>query len=203
MKPLPKLKWLLYMGGIYGVAAVVWSMAGFLTPVPPTPLHEYSLPSFFTEIGGHMLFGLVAALPSLDPALITLVVGESVLIDADHLFFLTGFPVEPRLAHSFTFAFFIAFALAYAGRRGARLDRGIFFATLGAVAGHFSYDIFAGYGLFPVFAPFSNSLISLPFSAWLPLEGAALALCLLTWFPRHKPGQAIAPGAPLSRTPAA
>lgn len=199
MKPLPDLKWLVFMGAIYGLTSVAWSLVGFLSPVTPTGLHEYSLTSFLIEIGGHMLFGFVAALPTLDPALIALVVGESVLIDTDHLLSILSLPVEPRLAHSFTFALFIAFALAYAGRRGAGLDRGIFWATLGAIAGHFSYDIFAGYGLFPIFAPFWNAYVAFPFYLWAPLEVLALFLCLLTWFPKRGAPR----GAGLSRTRAA
>lgn len=185
MKPLPSLRWLVLLGSIYGLTAVVWSLAGFFSPVTPLGLHEYSLSAFVIEVGGHMVWGFVAALATLDPALILLVVGESVLIDSDHILSIAGLPVEPRLAHSFTFALFVAFALAYVGRRGATLDRGIFWATLGAIAGHFSYDIFAGYGLFPMFAPFYNSFIPLPFYAWPLLEGLALVLCLLTWFPRR------------------
>lgn len=203
MKPLPSLKWLVRLGTIYGLTAVAWSLAGFFSPVSPLGLHEYSVSSFAVEIGGHMLWGLIAALPTLDPALILLVVGESVLIDADHILSVAGLPVEPRLAHSFTFALFIAFTLAYVGKRGATFDRGIFWSTLGAIAGHFSYDIFAGYGLFPIFAPFYNTYIALPFYAWPLLEGLALVLCLLTWFPKRGRQAPAPPAGQLSRSRAA
>jgi hypothetical protein len=173
------------MGSVYGVISIVWSLAGFLEPVPPVHFHEYSLASFTTEVGGHLLWGFVAALPSLDPTLILLVMGESILIDLDHVLPVLNLPVEPRLAHSISFALLAALLLAYLGRRGAKLDRGILFATLGSVAGHFSYDIYAGYALFPVLAPLTTAYFSFPFYAWYPFEASALVLCLLSWFPRN------------------
>ena len=187
MKSPPSLKWLVVMGVLYGGAATLWSLSGFLSPVQPAHFHEYSLAAFAREVGGHLLFGFVAALPTMDPPLILLVMGESVLIDSDHLLSALNLPVEPRLAHSIAFALIAATLLAYVGKRGAGVDRGIFMSTLGSVAAHFSYDIFAGYELFPVLAPFSAAYFSFPYYAWVLFEALGGAVCLLSWFPRRPP----------------
>ncbi len=186
MKPLPSAKWLVTLGVAYGASSLAWSLFGLLTPVAPAHFQEYSLASFLTEVGGHLVWGFVAALPTLDPALVLLIMGESVLIDVDHVFSALDLPLEPRVAHSIFFAVLIALALAYVGRRSKRLDRGVFFATLGAVAGHFSYDIFAGYALFPVVSPLSNAYVSFPDYFWVVFELLAIGLCILTWFPKRK-----------------
>jgi len=64
--------------------------------------------------GGHVLFGAVAALPSLDSGLVMLASGESLLIDSVHLLAALGYPVEGRLAHS---TFFALAAAAFADLR--------------------------------------------------------------------------------------
>jgi LexA-binding, inner membrane-associated putative hydrolase len=190
LKPLPSLRWLVTLGGTYGIAALAWSLFGLLTPAAPAHFHEYSLSAFLVEVGGHMAWGLAAGLFTMDPALILLVTGESVLIDVDHIFSALNLPVEPRLSHSIFFAVFVALLLAYVGRRSTGLSRGIFWATLGAVAGHFSYDVFAGYAFFPVLSPLSNAYIEFPFYSWVAFEALAMALCLLSWFPLRSIGRA-------------
>ncbi|MDG6902648.1 MAG: hypothetical protein JRM80_11920 [Nitrososphaerota archaeon] len=184
MKPLPSFRWLATLGVAFGGAALAWSLFGLLTPVAPTHFHEYSLGAFLTEVGGHLAWGIAAGVFTLDPALALLVAGESVLIDSDHLLSALNLPLEPRVAHSVFFAVSAALFLAYVGRRAGRVDRGIFFATLGAVAGHLSYDVFAGYALFPVLSPLSNAYFSFPYSSWVLLEAMAAALCALSWLPR-------------------
>jgi hypothetical protein len=201
LKRLPDLKWFLSLWLIYAATSVAWSMWGAFGPSAVTPSHEYSLASFAVEVGGHVLWGFVASLPSLDPALILLTTGESILIDADHILPILGLPAEPRIAHSFTFVILVGLALAYVGRHGPRPSRGILFATFAAYSSHLSYDIFAGFEFFPFLAPFSLAYIGLPFSWWPGLEALAAAFALVTWFPRKGRGEAQTAGrAQVTRT---
>ncbi|MDE1858198.1 MAG: hypothetical protein KGI26_03915 [Thaumarchaeota archaeon] len=168
--------WAVGLASIYAVLSFLWSALGFLSPVPPIHLHEYAFPALVTEVGGHVLFGLLAALPTMDMGLVLLAGGESVLIDSDHLLAALGYPVEGRLAHSAFFALFAALALAYLARRSGRRGRGVFFVTLSSVAAHLSYDVFAGNGFFYIAAPLSFASYEFPLWTWLPLLLIGVAL---------------------------
>jgi len=109
--------WASGLAFVYAALAFVWSAFGFLTPTTPVHFHEYAFPAVVTEVGGHVLFGAVAALPSLDIGLVMLASGESLLIDWDHLLAALGYSVEGRLAHSIFFALAAAALLAYLSMR--------------------------------------------------------------------------------------
>ena len=176
---LPSSETFLWVSGlafVYASLSFLWSALGFLSPVPPIHLHEYAFPALVTEVGGHVLFGLLAALPTMDIGLVLLAGGESVLIDSDHLLAALGYPVEGRLAHSAFFAIFAALVLAYLARRSGRGGRGVFFVTLSSVAAHLSYDVFAGNGFFYIAAPLSFASYEFPLWTWLPLLLIGVAL---------------------------
>lgn len=160
---------------------------GFVSPTPPVHLHEYSLPALTQEVVGHVLFGVTAAFVTLNARLILLAGAESILIDADHVLPALNFSVEGRLAHSLSFAIVVALVLAYLAKRGGRMNRAVFLVTVAAVATHLSYDVFAGNGLFPLFAPFTMTSYSPPPWAWLPLESAAVLLCAMVRLLRSAP----------------
>jgi hypothetical protein len=168
--------WAVSLAAIYSASSFLWSAIGFLHPVPPAHLHEYALPALATEVGGHVLFGVAAALPSLDYGLVLLAGGESVLIDSDHLLAALGYPVEGRLAHSVFFALAAACVIGYASSKGGGPGRGAFFVTLSSVAAHLSFDVFAGNGLFDVLSPVSFAAFDFPYWTWPLLMAAALSM---------------------------
>ena len=161
---------------VYAALALAWSLFGFLSPVAPPPhYHEYSLGQLVQEVGGHILFGAVAALPTLDPALIMLCGAESILIDADHLLPAFNVPVEPRIAHSISFALVVGLLTARAAREGGK-GRGVLGVAWAALAAHMSFDVFAGDGFFPLLAPFTLADFPFPFYSWPLLEAMAIGL---------------------------
>lgn len=168
--------WAAGLAAVYAAMSFLWSVLGFASPVPPVHLHEYAFPALVTEVGGHILFGVVAAAPTMDAGLVLLAAGESVLIDSDHLLAALGYPVEGRLAHSVFFALFAAGVLAYLAMKSGRRPRGVFLVTLSSVAAHFSYDVFAGNGVFYLFSPASFAAYDFPYWTWLPLVAVAVLL---------------------------
>lgn len=161
--------WAVSLSSTYAVTSFLWSTLGFASPVPPVHFHEYAFPALAREVGGHILFGTIAALPTMDYGLILLAGGESILIDSDHLLAALGYPVEGRLAHSLFFALAAAGILAYLSMKSGGSPRGVFFVTLSSVAAHLGYDVFAGGGLFYILSPLSFTSYDFPFWTWIPL----------------------------------
>lgn len=174
--PREKLLWVVALASAYAALSFLWSAMGFASPVTPAPLGEYSSAQIVREIGGHLLFGVLAALPTMDAWLVLLSAGESILIDVDHILGALGFHVAGRLAHSVFFALAAAALLACLSARIGRQGRGVFFVTLAAVASHLSYDAFAGNGLFYVLSPLSFAAYLFPYWTWPVLLAAALGL---------------------------
>jgi hypothetical protein len=168
--------WAASLLAVFSATSFVWSLMGFASPIIPVHFHEYAFPALVTEVGGHVLFGIIAAAPTLDKGLILLAGGESVLIDSDHLLASFGYPVEGRLAHSVFFALLAAAMLGYTAMKRGRSGRGVFFVTLSSVAAHLSYDVFAGNGFFSILAPFSFPSYEFPGWTWPILIAVAVFL---------------------------
>jgi len=158
---------------IYLLAALLWSLFGLLSPTTPLHYKEYSLPVLAIEVGGHISFGFLAGVFTFDPALALVCMGESLLIDADHLPSALNFPVLPRLAHSVFFGLFTGVIISYALRREGRPDFRFLAVAIGGVFSHLSYDVLAGSGQFPILSPFYLGSFSFPYLSWILLEVAA------------------------------
>ncbi|MDG6969679.1 MAG: hypothetical protein JRN54_01025 [Nitrososphaerota archaeon] len=122
--PREKFLWVVALASAYAALSFLWSAMGFASPVTPAPLGEYSSAQIVREIGGHLLFGVLAALPTMDAWLVLLSAGESILIDVDHILGALGFHVAGRLAHSVFFALAAAALLACLSARIGRQGRG-------------------------------------------------------------------------------
>jgi membrane-bound metal-dependent hydrolase YbcI (DUF457 family) len=171
------LLWAAGLAFVFASASFLWSLLGFASPVPPVHFHEYAFPALVTEVGGHVLFGVIAAALALDVGLALLAGGESVLIDSDHLLAALGYPVAGRFAHSIFFALAAALLLGYLARRNGGPGRGVFVVTLSSVLAHMGYDSFAGNGFFYFFSPFSFSSYEFPYWTWPFLFVASALLC--------------------------
>jgi hypothetical protein len=171
------LRWALALSLSYGVISFAWSTLGFLTPVTPVHLHEYPLRSLLVEVGGHVLFGLVAALPTMDISLILLCGGEAILIDADHVMGALSLPVQTRLSHSIGFILLGPLVMGRIATKNRGFSRPVTVVTFASVLAHLSYDVFAGNGSVPIFDPASIGFFTLPYWSWLPLEVGAFAVC--------------------------
>jgi len=173
---------------IYLLAALLWSLFGLISPTTPLHYKEYSLPLLAIEISGHLSFGLLAGAFTFDPVLALVCMGESLLIDVDHLPSALNLPVLPRLAHSVFFALFTGVIVSYALRREKRLDFRFLLVTIGGVFSHLSYDVLAGSGQFPILSPFYLGSYSFPYLSCILLEvGACLANIGVAMRLRQKP----------------
>lgn len=165
---------------LFALISFVWSLSGFLSPTTSS-FGEYTSSEIFQEVGGHVLFGLLVGALTFNLSLALVCGASSILIDLDHTLSALGFQVLSRSAHSAIFAIVAGLVIACMTRPSK--NRPILFVTIvGGVLSHLSYDIFAGYGAFPILAPFSYSLYSFPAWTWLGLELSAMALVLATTF---------------------
>jgi hypothetical protein len=140
------------------------------------------------ELGGHFIFGAIAALAFWDLTLIAFTGALAVIIDVDHFPSMWFQSPLDRPAHSILFIFLSALLLAYVAKRlGARngLLVKIAFAAPISILAHIAYDVFAAnvlswYGAnFPLFIPLSYGMIDLPYYVWIVLEAAAFVGALL------------------------
>jgi hypothetical protein len=158
----------------FAAIAFLWSLFGLLAPLNVTPPQFLYSSVLLVEITGHILFGLVAALPSFDPEIILLSGAEAILIDIDHLLSAAGLPLIGRLAHSLLFIILSGTILALLSKRTGRSDL-VSASVVSAVLAHFSYDALAGDGAFPLLAPLSFHFYIFPWISWIPFEVLAVA----------------------------
>ena len=187
---ISKLKLVFVLTVAYAVFAFAYSFVGFASPlgkVVEPPVSE-SLSGPVVELGGHFIFGAIAALAFWDPTLIAFTGGLAVIIDVDHFLSMWFQSPMDRPAHSILFICLSAVALAYVAKRlGARngILVKIAFAAPISVLAHIAYDVFAANMLswdgsnVPLFIPVSYRVIDLPNYAWIVLEAAAFVGALL------------------------
>lgn len=131
------------------------------------------------EIGGHFIWGAVAAAVTLRVRYILLGGLLAVLIDSDHLVGLLHIEGIPRMSHSITFAIIATVVLMLVfSRRDYRL--GTIVGT--SILTHISYDIFDGPYGFPILTPFVNTIIQLPRIDWMLFEIAAIVIIGISSF---------------------
>lgn len=162
----------------YTVLSLAYSSVGFLYYQPGSHYHEYRFGLLAIEIGGHYLFGFLAALPLLDLDLALLTGSLAILIDVDHIFSALGFNVSGRPDHSILFlivstAFIIYLAVRM--RVSQKLLTKLAFVGAIALLAHLAYDVFAQSGsTFQLFIPFSYEEIAVPDYSWILFEVAAI-----------------------------
>jgi hypothetical protein len=164
----------------YTALSLGYSLIGFLYYQPGSHYHEYSLGKLAIEIGGHYLFGFLAALPLLDLDIALLTGALAILIDADHVLSALGFNVSGRPDHSILYLFVSTAFILYLGVRlgvsGKLLTKLTFIGPITLLA-HLSYDVFAQAGTtFQLFIPVSYREIAFPDYSWIILEFAAILL---------------------------
>ncbi len=165
----------------FGTIAFLWSLFGFFAPIAPAAYAapEYLYSSFLPiEIAGHISFGIVAALPSLNLEIVLFCGASAILIDADHILAATGLPVLGRLAHSIPFIIISAVVLALVSRRSRNPDM-VYAATIAAILSHFSFDALAGDGAFPLLSPINFQVFVFQEISWLPFELMAMAIIVI------------------------
>ncbi len=172
---------------VYIALAFGYSALGFLHGLPHGNGSEYTISFLIPEIGGHILFAIVAVLPFMDLQLLLLSSVVAVFIDSDHLLgIFTTLPYIGRPDHSILFMIVAASIMVYLSRRlnlSTASQIKVAIVVLAAILSHLSYDILAAYVIFgggsfsfPLFYPFSPALIPFPLYAFILFEVAAVAL---------------------------
>ncbi|MDE1725735.1 MAG: hypothetical protein KGH89_00530 [Thaumarchaeota archaeon] len=168
-----EISFVIKTGLLFCVLSAGFSFVGMLLPergLLPNPSGGLNL----HEIGGHMLWGLVAGAVFLSARYIIITGIFAVLIDSDHLIALLHVDALSRMSHSFAFsAIAIVVLMISFGRRDYKLGA----AAFAGVLSHLSFDTFAGNdGKFPLFVPFYNHQIIFPNIDWIYFEIAAIAI---------------------------
>lgn len=159
---------------LYCALAATFSLLGIFLAEKGVPHQNPIVALSVKEIGGHLLWGLVAGAATLSLRYTLLGGSFAVLIDSDHLIGFAPIDSLSRMGHSIAFgAITIVVILALFGKRNYLLAATAF----AAVFAHMSYDTFAGKdGQFPLLTPFYNQVINFPNSDWIFFEIVAVAL---------------------------
>ena len=171
------------MGIFYACLSFAYSFIGFIHYEPGSHYHEYSASKLLIEIGGHLLFGFVAAIPFLDWRLMLMTSGFAILIDVDHLLSALDFSVSGRPDHSILYAVVSTMFIIYLSSRldiSKKVKVKLGFVGAVTLLSHLAYDVFASPGTsFQLFIPFSFQNISFGFNSWMYFEisGVIIALC--------------------------
>ncbi|NHI04039.1 hypothetical protein DYY67_1414 [Candidatus Nitrosotalea sp. TS] len=169
---------------VFCALSAAFSLVGMLLP-EKGPLSNPSGGLNIHEIGGHILWGLVAGAAFLSARYAIITGLFAVLIDSDHLIALLHVDALTRMSHSFAFgAIAVVVLMTVFGRKDYRLGA----AAFAGVLSHLSFDTFAGSdGRFPMFTPFYNHQIIFQNIDWIYFEVTAVVIIgIVTLLVRRK-----------------
>ena len=156
----------------YGLLALLFSAIGIVLDIFSDDVkkdHKTGLQilksASLEHVLGHIVFGMIVALPTLAYRYIVASGGFAILLDADHLIQFFGIENVARMGHSFAFACLIIFVMMLLfGKK----DYFLGIVSFAAVISHISFDILIGNGSsFPLFAPFTTSFLTFQQNDWL------------------------------------
>ncbi|MDE1764325.1 MAG: hypothetical protein KGH88_08800 [Thaumarchaeota archaeon] len=158
---------------VFCALSAAFSLVGMLLP-EKGPLSNPNGGLNIHEIGGHILWGLVAGAAFLSARYAIITGLFAVLIDSDHLIALLHVDALTRMSHSFAFgAIAVVVLMTVFGRNDYRLGA----AAFAGVLSHLSFDTFAGNdGRFPLFTPFYNHQIIFQNIDWIYFEVTAVVI---------------------------
>jgi len=126
------------------------------------------------EVGGHVMWGLVAGAACLSLRYFILTGLFAILIDSDHLIGLLHVDALSRMSHSIAFGMVsVVVLMILFGKKDYRLGA----AAIAGLLSHLSFDTFSeNDSEFPIFAPFYNHQIIFTNMDWIYFEIAAIAV---------------------------
>jgi uncharacterized membrane protein len=171
------------IAAFYTGLSLAYSFIGFLYYQPGSHYHEYEFAKLAIEIGGHYLFGFIAALPLMDLDIALLTGALAILIDIDHILSALGYSVSGRPDHSILYLIVSTSFILYLGTRlrlsNQLLAKLLFVGPITLLA-HLSYDVFAAGGTtFQILIPFSYQEFFFADWTWIVFESAAIILALV------------------------
>ena len=158
---------------VFCALSAAFSFVGMILP-EKGPLPNPSGGLNIHEIGGHLIWGLVAGAAFLSARYAIITGLFAVLIDSDHLIALLHVDALSRMSHSIAFGILaVVILMALFGRKDYKLGA----AAFAGVLSHLSFDTFAGSdGRFPLFVPFYNHQIIFQNIDWIYFEIAAIVI---------------------------
>jgi hypothetical protein len=102
---------------VFGVMGALYSFFGLFQQTNQFVILEPFRLITVQELGGHLLFGALVAIPSRNIKIILLTALMAVTIDSDHLLNIVGFHVQGRLDHSIPFAILSSILMGLVGSR--------------------------------------------------------------------------------------
>ena len=128
------------------------------------------------HVFGHIVFGMVVALPTLAYRYIVASGGFAILLDADHLIQFFGVENIARMGHSFIFAILVIIIMMFLfGKK----DYFLGVISFAAILSHISFDILLGGGSsFPLFTPISNSFLTFQANDWAIVLASGILIVL-------------------------
>jgi len=158
---------------VFCALSAAFSFVGMILP-EKGPLPNPSGGLNIHEIGGHLIWGLVAGAAFLSARYAIITGLFAVLIDSDHLIALLHVDALSRMSHSIAFGILaVVILMALFGRKDYKLGA----AAFAGVLSHLAFDTFAGSdGRFPLFVPFYNHQIIFQNIDWIYFEIAAIVL---------------------------
>jgi len=167
----------------YTGLSLAYSFIGFLYYQPGSHYFEYQGARLLIEIGGHYLFGFIAALPLMDLGISLLTGALAILIDIDHVLSALGYSVSGRPDHSILYLVVSTAFILYVGTKlrlsNELLARLSFVGPITLLA-HLSYDVFAANGTtFQILIPFSYQEFFFADWTWIVFESVAVMLAVI------------------------
>jgi hypothetical protein len=102
---------------VFGVVGALYSFFGLFQQTNQFIILEPFRLITAQELGGHLLFGALVAIPSRNIKIILLTALMAVTIDSDHLLNIAGFHVQGRLDHSILFAILSSILMGLVGSK--------------------------------------------------------------------------------------
>ncbi|HXQ91397.1 MAG TPA: hypothetical protein VN739_00215 [Nitrososphaerales archaeon] len=177
-----KFQVMMVIAAFYTALSLAYSLIGFLYYQPGSHYHEYEFTKLAIEIGGHYLFGFIAALPLMDLDIALLTGALAILIDIDHVLSAVGYSVSGRPDHSVLYLIVSTSFILYLGtklRLSNELLAKLLFVGPITLLAHLSYDVFtAGGTTFQILIPFSYQEFFFSDWTWIVFESGAIVLAL-------------------------
>ena len=155
----------------YGLLALLFSAIGIVLDIFSDDVkkdHKIGLQilksASLEHVLGHIVFGMIVALPTLAYRYIVASGGFAILLDADHLIQFFGIENIARLGHGFIFAILVVIVMMFLfGKK----DYFLGVISFAAILSHISFDILLGGGSsFPLFTPISISFFTFQANDW-------------------------------------
>jgi len=147
----------------YGLLALMFSFVGLFLDNLSEPVNPLKSATTF-HILGHILWGMIAAIPALSFRYVVASGLFAILLDSDHLIQFLGIEMIGRMGHSIPFAAIAAISMFIIFGKKDYILASISFA---AVFSHISFDTFIKSGKFPLFAPFDSNFVVFQSNEWL------------------------------------